>query len=338
MKPLKVEVLRKSIVEAVHLVHAVALDENGKKITSFGDPEIVTYWRSSAKPFQAMSVVITGAADAFGLNLKELAIACGSHAGSAEHIAVVKSMLSKGGLTELQLQCGIHEPYDAEERNRLIREGLKPLPIHSNCSGKHAAMLLAAEYLGASLETYCSPDHPVQKLIAQILVSATGDEKLPDTVVPDGCGAPIWASSLQSIAFAFHRFVTQTLPDLDTSLPLEFSTNEAAKRLVKGMAQHPEMISGKDSWNTRLIEVTGGRFIGKGGAEGLFAGSFVNGEAIAVKVQDGNHRATSIAVTSLLAHIGWLKENELEALSKFHKPIIKNLRGEEVGFMRVVFP
>jgi len=338
MEPLRVEIVRKSTVEAVHLVHAVAVDESGKPIASFGDPEIATYWRSSAKPFQAMAVVMTGAADAFGLSARELAVACGSHAGSAEHVAVVKSMLSKAGLTELHLRCGTHEPYDAEERNRLLREGLKPSPLHSNCSGKHAAMLLATKQIGAPVETYLSPDHPVQKLIAHVLTAATGDKNLPETVVPDGCGAPIWASPLLSIALAFHRFVTQTLPDLDTSSPVELTANEAAKRLVEAMAQHPEMVSGRGMWNTRLIEATKGQFVGKGGAEGLFAGAFRDGRAVAVKVQDGNHRATPIAVTALLAHLGWLSSGEIEALSEFVNPPLKNLLGEEVGRIRVVFP
>ncbi|MCS7187456.1 MAG: asparaginase [Armatimonadota bacterium] len=338
MEPLRVEFVRKNTVEAIHLVHAVALDENGKQIIAFGNPELVTYWRSTAKPLQAMAVVLSGAADTFKLSAKELAIACGSHFGSAEHVAVVEEMLAKAGLKESHLQCGIHEPYDSEERNRLIREGLKPSRLHSNCSGKHAAMLLTAKHLGAPLDTYRQPDHPVQKIIAQVLVAATGEPNLPETVVADGCGAPIWASSLRSIALAFHRFATQTLPDLDTSLPIELTAKEAAKRLVEAMAKHPEMVSGKGMWNTRFIEATNGRFIGKGGAEGLFAGAFRDGRAIALKVQDGNHRATPVAVLAFLERLGWLSESEIELMSDLANPSLKNLRGEEVGFTRVVFP
>ncbi len=336
MEPLIVEVVRKNIVEATHLVHAVALDESGKQVAAFGDPNLVTYWRSTAKPFQAMAVVLSGAADAFKLSAKELAIACGSHAGSPEHTATVLEMLLKGDLIESHLQCGVHEPYDTEERNRLIREGLKPSRLHSNCSGKHAAMLLTAKHLNASLETYRQPDHPVQQIITQVLVAATGELNLPETVIPDGCGAPIWASSLRSIALAFHRFVTKTLPDLDTSLPIALQMKEAAERLVEAMAQHPEMVSGKGTWNTRLIEATNGRFIGKGGAEGLFAGAFRDGRAIAVKVQDGNHRATPVAVIALLLRLGWLNESEFKALSVLAKPILKNLHGEVVGHIRIL--
>lgn len=338
MEPLRVEVVRKKEVEAIHLVHAVALDENGRITAIFGDEKFLTYWRSTAKPLQGMAVVLTGAANAFGLDRKELAIACGSHAGSSEHVAVVRGMLAKGGLDESFLQCGVHEPFDAEERNRLVREGLKPSPVHSNCSGKHAAMLLAAKRIGAHLETYRDPNHPVQQLIVRVLVAATGDENLPGTVASDGCGAPTWASPLLSIAFAFHRFVTGKLPPIETVIPIEVPPEKASVQLVEAMAEHPEMVSGKGYWNTKLIEVTKGRFIGKSGAEGLFAGSFRDGRTIAVKCQDGNSRAIPIAVVAMLACLGWLNGSELEALSEYHHQPLKNLHGEQVGIIRIRFP
>ncbi len=325
MGPLRVEVARQKVVEAVHIVHAVALDSGGQLHAVFGDASLMTYWRSTAKPLQAMAVVITGAADAFGLTEKELAIACGSHAGSADHIAVVRQMLAKGGLTETHLQCAPHEPYDADERYRLIREGKAPTALHSNCSGKHTAMLLTAKHLGAPLETYRDPNHPVQQLISKVLMDATDDPALTDTVVADGCGAPIWASPLLKIAFAFHRFVTGAL-------------GEPAERLTAAMAAHPEMVSGKGHWNTRLIEATEGRFVGKGGAEGLFAGAFRDGRAIAVKVQDGNPRAIPIVVTALLTHLQWLTEEEQNRLADYLEPPLKNLHGEIVGVFRVRFP
>lgn len=314
-------------MEATHLIHAVALDTNGQAIAIFGDADLVTYWRSTAKPFQAIAVVATGAADRFGLTPKELAIACGSHAGSAEHVATVQSMLAKADLTEEHLQCGVHEPFDAKERERLFRDGQKPLRLHSNCSGKHAAMLLTAKHLGTPLDNYRDPAHPVQQIIAQAMTEATGDENLPTAVIADGCGAPIWASSLCSIALAFHRFVTG-----------EFSFGEATRRLTAAMAQHPDMVSGKGMWNTQLIEATQGRFIGKGGAEGLFAGAFYDGRAVAVKVQDGSHRATPIATVALLSYLGWLSNEELEALSDYCQPPLKNLHGEQVGTLRVQLP
>jgi L-asparaginase II len=325
LPPIRVEVIRNGIAEAVHLVHAVALDERGETVATFGDAHLLTYWRSTAKPFQAIAVVATGAADAFGLTPKELAIACGSHAGSAEHVAIVRGMLAKGGLTETDLRNGTHEPFDATERERLIREGLKPSRLHGNCSGKHAAMLLAAKHLGAPLDSYCEPTHPVQQLIAQGLIAATDDERLTATVIPDGCGAPIWASPLNRIALAFHRFVTGA-----------FAFGAATKRLAEAMATHPEMVAGKGHWNTQLIAATQGQFVGKGGAEGLFAGAFRDGRAIAIKVQDGNHRATPVATLALLRHLGWLPDSALNELADFAQPPVKTLDGRIVGHLRVV--
>ncbi|GBC98678.1 hypothetical protein HRbin17_01192 [bacterium HR17] len=325
--PIRVEVWRGRIAEAVHLIHAVALDENGQTVAAFGDADWVTYWRSTAKPFQAIAVVATGAADAFGLTLRELAIACGSHAGSAEHVTVVQGMLAKGGLTAAYLQNGTHEPFDAAERERLIRDGQTPSPLHGNCSGKHAAMLLAAKHIGAPLHSYCDPNHPVQQLIAQALVAATDDPQLPMTVISDGCGAPIWASPLRAIALAFHRFVTG-----------KFAFGEAAQRLATAMAQHPDMVAGKGHWNTRIMEATGGKYVGKGGAEGLFAGAFQDGRSIAVKVQDGNHRATPVAVVALLRHLSWLTDDAMRALSDYAEPPVKTLHGEVVGRLRAFVP
>ncbi|MCS7254890.1 MAG: asparaginase [Armatimonadota bacterium] len=326
-QPIKVEAIRGRIVEASHIVHAIALGEDGSVVVSFGDVDLMTYWRSAAKPFQAIALVATGAAEAFKLTLKELAIACGSHSGSAEHVSLVKMMLSKAGLTEAYLKNGTHEPFDAVERERLIRSGEKPSSLHSNCSGKHAAMLIASKHIGAPLETYIEPTHPIQCLIAQVLIEATGCNDLPDTLVPDGCGAPNWASPLNSIALAFHRFATGKL-----------SLKDATARLFDAMAQHPDMIAAKGHWNTRIIEATRGEFIGKGGAEGLFAGAFRNGRSIAIKVQDGNHRPLPIVVVTLFKQLGWLSDGEIVELADFERTPLKNLRGEIVGEMRVVIP
>jgi L-asparaginase II len=199
-------------------------------------------------------------------------------------------------------------------------------------------MLLTAKKIGAPLETYREPDHPVQKLIAQVFVAATGDKDLPQTVIADGCGAPIWASSLFSIAVAFHRFVAGKLPSLDTSLPIELPPNEAAGRLVAAMAAYPEMVANRGHWNTKLIEATKGQFVGKGGAEGLFAGAFRDGRTVVVKCQDGSHRATPFAIVAMLTHLGWLKDEEAKALAEFRESPLKNLHGEQVGTIRVRFP
>src|ERR671921_1721275 len=134
-------VRRGELVESVHRGRLAVFDPRGDEIEALGDPEAYVYLRSSAKPFQALPLVLSGAADAFGLTDEELAVACASHNAEEPHLAVVRSILEKSGLTEEDLQSGVHLPLYKPEADRLIRSGEEPRPIHGNCSGKHAGML-----------------------------------------------------------------------------------------------------------------------------------------------------------------------------------------------------
>src|SRR5262249_48606394 len=140
-----------------------------KNITQLGSPEVVTYVRSSGKPFQAIPVITTGAADRFGFNEQEIAIACGSHSGEPLHVETVLSMLGKIGLDGSALKCGVHIPFNAAAAAELGRSGRSPSALQNNCSGKHAAMLALARHLGTPTETYDEPDHPVQKMITKVV-------------------------------------------------------------------------------------------------------------------------------------------------------------------------
>ncbi len=326
MDPIDVLVRRKDTVEAVHKVYAVAF-EGEKRVAVFGDPHWKTYWRSTAKPFQAIALVHSGAADRLGVTAEELAIAAGSHAGSARHVGIVDGMLKKGGLTPGHLQCAPHEPFDRTEARRLCREGRDPTTLHSNCSGKHAAMLLTAQAIGQSLDTYTDPSHPVQLMIQQILSEATDDPAIGETVVSDGCGAPIWASRLEDVARAFQKWATGN-----------FAYGEASRRIFQSMIDYPDMVAGVGHWNTRLIEELKPHFAGKGGAEGLFGGAFADGRSLAVKVLDGQHRATPIAVTALMERLGWLSSLEKERLADLMETPLTTLSGKQVGIIRPAVP
>ncbi|HYW69413.1 MAG TPA: asparaginase, partial [Pyrinomonadaceae bacterium] len=162
-----VEVWRGPIIESLHKGHLIAVDAGGAEICSLGAPQSVTYLRSSGKPFQALPVVASGAADRFGFTEREVAIACGSHNGEPIHVEAVRSMLQKIGLDETALKCGAHEPYSIDVARELIRKGEPPAAIQNNCSGKHAAMLAFAKHLGAPTETYDELSNPVQQMILQ---------------------------------------------------------------------------------------------------------------------------------------------------------------------------
>src|SRR5438067_979702 len=162
-----VEVWRGPLVESRHRGHLVAVDGDGCVVAALGAPRTETYIRSSGKPFQAIPLVASGAADRFGFSEKEIAIACGSHSGESTHVETVESMLRKIGLDESALKCGTHDPFDGDVTRELVRDGKKPSVLQNNCSGKHAGMLALALHLGAPSETYDQLSNPVQQEIAR---------------------------------------------------------------------------------------------------------------------------------------------------------------------------
>src|SRR5438270_2621868 len=155
-----VEVRRGPVVESRHRGHVAAANGEGQILASLGEPETVTYLRSSAKPFQAVPLVTSGAADRFGFDERELAIACGSHSGQDVHAETVAAMLRKIGLDESFLKCRVHEPFDRATAHRLRERGERPGILRNNCSGKHAGMLALALHLGAPPKNYDDPDSP----------------------------------------------------------------------------------------------------------------------------------------------------------------------------------
>src|SRR3989440_6834205 len=169
-----VEVTRGPIVESRHRGHLVAVDGQGKMVTSIGAPETVTFIRSSGKPFQAIPMVASGDADHFGFTKQEIAIACGSHSGEPIHVETVRSMLKKIDLDESALKCGVHEPFSVDAARELARNQQSPSVLQNNCSGKHAGMLALARHLGAPTATYDQPSNAVQGLILETIGAFSG--------------------------------------------------------------------------------------------------------------------------------------------------------------------
>src|SRR5258708_9699141 len=202
-----VEVWRGPIVESRHRGHLTAVDGRGETIAALGLPETVTYVRSSGKPFQALPVIVSGAADRFGFTEQEIAIACGSHSGESIHVDAVRSMLAKIGLDESALKCGVHEPFSAEVARQLARNQTPPNVLQNNCSGKHAAMLALAVHIGALTGSYDDPRHPVQQAIAKTV--AEFSDIPPDQIAigVDGCGVPVFGMTVRAMALMYARLV-----------------------------------------------------------------------------------------------------------------------------------
>src|SRR5947209_9005335 len=188
-----VEVTRGSFVESVHRGHLVAVEGRGRLVARVGSPEAVTFMRSATKPFQALPLVASGAAERFGFTEAELAVACGSHDAERVHTEAVLSMLGKTGLGVSDLKCGAQEPYGKEAAGRLRASGEPPTALHNNCSGKHAGMLALALHLGAAVENYYEPSHPVQRAVFQTVARFAGLPAGAIEFAVDGCGVPTFA-------------------------------------------------------------------------------------------------------------------------------------------------
>ncbi|WP_274361565.1 asparaginase [Paenibacillus thermotolerans] len=323
-----IHMMRGSVIESVHRGHMAVVDTSGKLAAGAGNPDYVTYARSSAKFIQAVPVVASGAAEAFGYNEREIAVMCASHGGEQRHVETVAGMLGKLGIGPEMLLCGAHAPYHKPSAEALALEGKKPTALHNNCSGKHTGMLTLAVHMGAPLETYLEPDHPVQKRMLATYAAFAGIPEDSIAIGVDGCGVPVYGTPLKNIALAFARLGTPADP-----LP-----SEACRTIVGAVSKHPHMIAGEGRFDTALIIATNGKLVGKMGAEGVFAVTMPgSGLALASKIEDGNQRANYPAVTEALLQLGWLTPEESEKLSSFHRPVIKNWAGTEVGRTVPVF-
>ncbi len=327
-----VHVRRGGRLESVHCGSYVLLDGD-QIVEAAGDPHHVAYYRSTAKPFQAMVVLTSGAAERFDFTAEEVAIAAGSHNASPHHLGVVRSMLAKAGVPEDALGCGGHWSIDPELARRQAREyGTRPDPlprIWSNCSGKHAGMLAAARALGASLETYLDPDHPVQAQITGIVAAFAGLAVEDVGVATDGCGAPIHAVSVEAMARSMMR--------LGNPAGLEARYAEAAERMGAAMSAHPEMIAGDGRFDTDLMTSSSVRLLSKGGAEGIHGIAVPERQlGLAVHVDDGNDRGYRQLVIALLLRRGVLTQEEADGLAERHGRTIRNWTGAQVGALEVV--
>jgi L-asparaginase II len=333
-----VEVRRGPIVESRHRGHVAAATSAGSLVAFIGEPETVTYLRSSAKPFQALPLVTSGAADRFGFGEAELAVACGSHSGQDLHAETVARMLTKIGLDESYLKCGVHEPFDRETAERLRARGERPGVLRNNCSGKHTGMLALAVHLGAPPETYDHAESPVQQAILRAVSLLSG--VAPEDVIlgTDGCGVPVFGMHVRAMALMYARLAAP---------PAEFdeTTRRACLRLAAAMTAHPEMVGGTtERFDTQVMRAARGRVVSKIGAEGVYTAGVLpcerwpRGLGLAFKIEDGeDRRARSTIAIESLRQLGVLDKNELEALAPYSSFPVKNHRGEIVGEIRPSF-
>jgi L-asparaginase II len=327
MLELRVESVRGDRVESVHRVSAVIVDARGGLLASIGDADLVTFWRSAAKPFQAIPLVADGAADRFGFGPDALALACASHSSEPAHIALAAAMLAQAGRVEADLACGPHVPLCAEIAAQVAREGRTLTPLWSNCSGKHAGMLALATHHGWPTRGYEHASHRVQERILIEVSRWTGTPQDAVGRAVDGCTAVCFALPLSAMALGYAR--------------LAASTEEHAVRVRNAMMTHPWHVGGTTRPCTDLMTAAPGTVFAKIGAEGVYCAGIPGAEiGIALKVEDGDMRCAPIALLAVLQQLAERVSSRLSAalasanVARHAEVAIRNTRDEPTGYLR----
>lgn len=322
--PVLVEITRGNLVESVHRGAIAVADAHGRQAVSLGDVETPVYPRSALKPIQALALVESGAADAFGLGEEELALACASHSGEPIHTERIAAWLKRIGCSVDHLACGPHDIRDPKTRALMRARGERPTPLHNNCSGKHTGFLTLARHLAASVKGYVDVEHPVQRMVEATLKDIAG-LRGPLAWGVDGCTAPNFALPLSSLATAFAR-----LADPSGLAP---GRAAAARRLMRAITAHPDLVAGTGRICTALMDHAGGTLVLKTGAEGVFAAALLDkGLGVALKIDDGATRGAETAIASLLISLESLPD--AGAARAYATAPVTNTRGATVGERR----
>jgi L-asparaginase II len=319
--------LRGDVVESRHLVSVALCDATGRLVAHSGDPGLVTYWRSSAKFFQAVPLITEGAAERFRFTDAELALACASHNGEPRHVELVRRVLERTECSEEDLVCCPHPSLSEAVAQEMGQRGEKLSRLHHNCSGKHAAMLALARAKGWPKSGYNLPEHGVQRrCLAEVAAwTGAGEDLIP--LAADGCAVPNFALSLHAMALAYARLARAAVGDVAAAPSREAA--QATSHLVRAVSADPFFIAGRGRLDTDLIAASRGRVISKVGAEGVYCAALLDqGLGLALKVEDGAFRAAGPALLAALDH---LLETPIALPDSYRSPPIRNSTGAVVG-------
>jgi L-asparaginase II len=350
VKPLAA-VYRGTHLESFHTGSIVVVDSLGRLLACVGDPALSTCLRSAAKPFQAIPLIEFGGAEEFDLRGEEVALTAGSHGGEPIHVSTAAAMLRKGEFDESDLLCGAHVPYDEKAAAELRASGEPPSPLHNNCSGKHAGMLLATRVMDVASSRYIDADHPVQVLMRTTLAEFAGlsNDEIPMAI--DGCGVPAFFLSLYRAAFAYARLMA-TSSNAEGPGALDRYA-ESASRVVESMTSFPQYVAGNWSITTPLMSAFKGALLAKEGAEGFYGIALsptLNDDlterlrvaddvslGVAIKINDGSmERGRNPVILRTLELLG-LDVRDRQELQRYRDWPLRNVVGNVVGEVRAEF-
>ncbi|TIR25714.1 MAG: asparaginase [Mesorhizobium sp.] len=324
--PVLVEVTRGSVVESRHRGAVSVFDADGKPVWEIGDTDRPVFPRSAVKAIQALPLVESGAADAYGFGNRELALACASHSGEPAHVELARAMLARAGLDKTALECGAHWP-NHEATLALARAGDVPSALHNNCSGKHAGFLCTCVHSGIVHQGYVKEGHAQQEMVRDAMQSVTGAAHNTDNSAIDGCSIPTYAVPLKNFAQGFARMATGR----------GFSPEraKAAKRLLSACMAEPFLVAGTGKADVALMQAAPGRIFVKTGAEGVYCAALPElGLGVALKCDDGASRASEVMIAALVAKLLRADEALAATLAELIHPPVASRIGAKVGTLR----
>lgn len=335
-----VELRRGSIVESRHLLHVAVVNRDGTLVARVGNPDFVTFLRSTAKPFQALPLVEDGVVERFGITTAELALCCASHSSEPAQVDIARGLLRRIGCSENDLLCGPHTPLSERVAADYAARGVRLTPVHSNCSGKHAGMLALARHHGWPTAGYVRPEHPVQQRCLAEVARWTGLPPGEVGTAVDGCGVVCFAVPLRNLALGYARLAGDAAGSREhgavpsgaamASVPRKELLPAPCSLIVAAMLEHPELVAGSGRPCTDIMRAHPGRVVAKVGAEGVYAALVLpEGLGVALKAEDGHDGAAALALAAVLADLGLASPPPLGP-----RPI-RNTLGETVGELRV---
>lgn len=328
LQPL-IELTRGGTLECQHIGAVAVVNTLGELLAQVGDPHWLTFSRSTLKALQALPLVETGGLGQFGFSPEQTALLCASHNGEAQHVAQVQGMLDKVGLGYKKLLCGCHVPLQFSYTDTALPAGLTFDERHNNCSGKHAGFLAYCVQHGLPTDDYVKPEHPLQQAIRRDVARVMRMDADALRMGIDGCSAPNYAMLLSRLALAYARLASGARDS-------EFG--ESFARLGDAMSTHPDLVSGTGRNDLAFMQAGRGDWVSKVGADGVqVVGSKSRGEALAIKIMDGNKPALFAATVEVLDQLGWLDGAQREQLRPWRTQSIVNARGLLVGERKPVF-
>jgi L-asparaginase II len=308
---------RNGIIESIHYGAVAVVTPDGSLFAKVGDPQARTFLRSSAKPFQCIPLLELGGREEFQISGEELAVVCASHSGTDQHLRTIIGLQNKIGITESDLLCGTHLPFDSASRKKLQDQGRSPSQNHHNCSGKHTGMLGQAALLGAPISKYTEVEHPVQQGIMTVFSEMCELDIKDIALGRDGCSVPTFAIPLYYAAWAWAKLVYP-----ENLSPLRA---ESCRQITDAMTGHPFHVAGPGRLDTRLMELAPGKIVAKAGAEAFQAigvypnviqpGSPALGITLKIAGGDQGKRARKAVILEVLRQLGILTHDELQQLS-----------------------